>query len=196
VETPTNFNAWLSDIEFVADIDDMKTAWKVESIYTAIAPLEFCLPSLSKAYTNLKSEARMRSRTRRSDLSRNENYQATLLDVQRQTASLARISNEMLKPFAKEIEEHWRALEKEKSGLEKSTLTAFEDADGEGKLEIIAPLWAEATNHKSTSVWEQTWHQNKMNTIRTLMRLHLINSIERLYSDVTKMVEQLDETLS
>jgi hypothetical protein len=192
---PQEFSVWVQTIESITDVEEIKTTWKVESIYSTVAPIEKALDPLSIAYTALKSSANTRSRVRQSSWSAAENHQAAVVDIRCQTKFISGILTDFMDPFLITMDTLMKDHLEEKMELDCAEVTAFESADEEGRLRIIEPRWREATGHTNPAVWEQTWHYQKMKELRTLMRIHMMTSVEEVHVKVKESIKQLHDVL-
>jgi hypothetical protein len=173
----------------------MKKTWKLESIYSVAEPVEKSLDLLSMALTALACFANTRSRQRQSAWSVRENHQAAVVDTRWQTKFIGGLLANYLEPFLKIMDALMTEHTEDTTQLDRSEVTAFEAADEDGRFRIIEPKWREVTGYTNPAVWEQTWHYQKMKELRTMMRMHMMSSVEEVYGKVKDSIQQLHDVM-
>jgi len=191
IDRPLRFTDWVKGIEFERSPDDLKSFWKVESIWTIAEPVETAIEDLAKAYTAIKQLSAVRARQQQSSWSTQNNHRAMQVDLATQSERITKIFETYIQAFFVRIEEIDASLKEERAALGVSSTNAFERADAYGRLSIVAPLWSEVTEYTQIAVWESTWHANKMKVIRSYMRLELAGRVVKVVDEVRTTIQKL-----
>lgn len=192
---PEDFDDWLMTWKTRPNAEDVKTTWRKESIYTAVYPIECASQRLTDAVMDVSCRMRQHGRLRESKWSSAENHAAMFSDVQDQAQFVEKLLTEELQPFLEDVGRHMEELEDEISLVDATLVSRFKVAELDDRYDMIAPMWKEATDLTSTTVWEASWHIARLKSIRTLMRMHLTASVGDLLQDLKTSVNRLKRAM-